>query len=362
VKSKDLRQQQDRLRVFQIAFSRRGKPDAATSQRLGKEAADRLPSGDNALDRQLATIAIFFEEPTAPARVLKAMKFAQPGPAVVADPEVLARHPGYAKAAAAAMAVTPSSTRIGLAVYLCRATVGWTPELRKEFFGFLDGLSQAEGGHSLKGFVRNIRKESLAAAPVAERAVLEEIAPATARKAAAPIPTAEGPGRLWTHAEALKVWEDAKAKKSLDFANGQKMFAAALCSQCHRLGDNGGAQGPDLSGLGARSAPSDVLMSIVQPSAIVSDQYSNSVIGRIDGGKTIGRILNEEGDKLQLAVNPFDFSVQLAVNRSDILSIDRDATSPMPVGLLNSLNAQEVADLLAYLVSGANAKDAMFAK
>ena len=59
---------------------------------------------------------------------------------------------------------------------------------------------------------------------------------------------------------------------------------------------------------------------------------------------------------------PFDFSVQLAVNRSDILSIDRDATSPMPVGLLNSLNAQEVADLLAYLVSGANAKDPMFAK
>jgi putative heme-binding domain-containing protein len=260
------------------------------------------------------------------------------------------------------MAVTPSSTRIGLAVYLCRATVGWTPELRKEFFGFLDVLSQAEGGHSLKGFVRNIRKESLAAAPEAERAALEEIAPATARKAAAPIPTAEGPGRLWTHAEALKVWEEAKAKKSFDFANGQKMFAAALCSQCHRLGDNGGAQGPDLSGLGARTAPSDVLTSIILPSAIVSDQYSNSVIGRVDGGKTIGRILNEEGDKLQLAVNPFDFSVQLAVNRSDILSIDRDATSPMPVGLLNSLNAQEVADLLAYLVSGANAKDPMFAK
>ena len=260
------------------------------------------------------------------------------------------------------MAVTPSSTRIGLAIYLCRATAGWTPELRKEFFGFLDGLSQAEGGHSLKGFVRNIRKESLAAAPEAERAALEEIAPATARKPAAPIPAAEGPGRLWTHAEALKAWDDAKTKKSFDFENGQKMFAAALCSQCHRLGDNGGAQGPDLSGLGARTAPADVLMSIIQPSAVLSDQYANSVIGRVDGGKTIGRILNEEGDKLQLAFNPFDPADQLSLNRSDILSIDRSAESPMPVGLLNSLNAQEVADLLAYLVSGANAKDAMFAK
>ena len=330
--------------------------------RLGKESAGRIPSGDNALDRLLAQLALYLGEPSAPGRVLQAMKIAQPSPAVVADPEILARHPGYAKAAASAMAVPPASTRIGLAVYLCRATVGWTPELRKEFFGYLDVLAQAEGGNSLKGFVRNIRKEALAAAPEAERPELEQIAPVAARKPAAPIPAAAGPGRLWTHAEALKAWEEAKAKKTFDFANGQKMFAAALCSQCHRMGNDGGAQGPDLSGLGARTAPADVLMSIVQPSAVLSDQYANSVIGRVDGGKTIGRILNEEGDKLELSVNPFDPSVTISVNRSDILSIDRSPDSPMPVGLINSLNAQEVADLLAYLVSGANPKDALYAK
>jgi putative heme-binding domain-containing protein len=357
--SKDLRLRQDRLRVFHVAFSRHGKPDAATVARLGKESAGRIPSGDNALDRLLAQLAIYLGEPSAPARVLQAMKIAQPSPAVVADPEILARHPGYARAAAAAMAVTPASTRIGLAVYLSRATVGWTPELRKQFFGFLDELALAQGGNSLKGFVRNIRKETLASMPEAERAGFEPIAPAVK---VVPLPTAEGPGRLWTHAEALKAWEDAKAKKSFDFANGQKMFAAALCTQCHRMGNDGGAQGPDLSGLGARSAPADVLMSIVQPSAVLSDQYANSVIGRVDGGKTIGRILNEEGDKLQLSVNPFDPSVQISVNRSDILSIDRSPDSPMPVGLINSLNAQEVADLLAYLVSGANPKDSLYAK
>ena len=360
--SKDLRLRQDRLRVLHVAFARHGKPDAATVARLGKESAGRIPSGDNALDRLLAQLAIYLGEPSAPARVLQAMKIAQPAPAVVADPEILARHPGYAKAAANAMAVTPSSTRIGLAVYLSRAAVGWTPELRKQFFGYLDVLAQAEGGNSLKGFVRNIRKESLAAAPEAERPELELIAPVAARKPAAPIPAAAGPGRLWTHAEALKVWEDAKAKKTFDFANGQAMFAAALCSQCHRMGNDGGAQGPDLSGLGARTAPADVLMSIVQPNAVLSDQYANSVIGRVDGGKTIGRILNEEGDKLELSVNPFDPAVTISVNRSDILSIDRSPDSPMPVGLINSLNAQEVADLLAYLVSGANPKDSLYNK
>jgi putative heme-binding domain-containing protein len=358
-KSKDVRVQQDRQRVFQVAFSRHGRPDDATASRLGKEAAGRLPSGDNAHDRQLAQLAIFLGEPSAPARVLHTMKVAQPGPAVVADPEILARHPGYGKAAAAAMAVTPSSTRIGLAVYLCRATVGWTPELRKQFFGFLDELSLAEGGNSLKGFVRNIRKEAVAAVPAAERAAFEASAPVVKP---APIPTAQGPGRLWTHAEALKAWENAKAQGTLDFANGQKMFAAALCSQCHRMGGAGGAQGPDLSGLGARTSAADVLTSIIQPSAVVSDQYANSVIGRVDGGKTIGRILNEEGDKLVLAASAFDPSLQETINRSDVLSIDRSDVSPMPMGLLSPLNAQEVADLMAYLLSGGNAKDKVYSK
>ena len=361
-KAKDLRLQQDRLRVLQVAFSRHGQPDAATAVKLGKEFASRLPSGDNSLDRQLALVSIFLGEPTAPARVLYAMKIAQAGPAVIADPEIIARSPGYSTAVRASMAVTPASTRIGLAVYLARATHGWTPELRKQFFGYLDELGQAEGGHSLKGFVRNIRKEALAEAPEAERAELEKIAPTTARKPAAPIPTAAGPGRLWTHAEALKAWDGAKASKSLDFENGQKMFSAGLCSQCHRVGANGGAQGPDLSGVGSRMAPADILTSIIDPSVVVSDQYSNSVITRVDGGKIIGRILNEEGDKLQLAVNPFDPSVQISINRSDIQAIDRSNVSPMPVGLINSLNAAEVADLMAYLISGANPKDKMYAK
>ena len=228
--NKTLRLQQDRLRVFQVAFSRHGQPDVATATRLGKEFASRLPSGDNGLDRQLALVSIFLGEPTAPARILNVMKIATNGPSLAADPEIIARNPGYAGAVRASMAVTPASTRIGLAIYLARAEHGWTPELRKQFFGFLDILGQAEGGHSLKGFVRNIRKEALAAAPASERAALEEIAPATSRKPAAPLPVADGPGRLWTHADAMKAWEKAQAEF---YGDRQVMASAAGCGSCN---------------------------------------------------------------------------------------------------------------------------------
>ncbi|MEI7929521.1 MAG: hypothetical protein WCH40_13305, partial [Verrucomicrobiales bacterium] len=131
--------------------------------------------------------AVAFDISAACSGFLYAMKIAQAGPAVIADPEIIARSPGYSTAVRASMAVTPASTRIGLAVYLARATHGWTPDHRKQFFGYLDELGQAEGGHSLKSFVRNIRKEALAEAPEAERAELEKIAPTTARKPTAPI-------------------------------------------------------------------------------------------------------------------------------------------------------------------------------
>ena len=311
------------------------------------------------LDRQLALIAIFLQEPTAPAQVLKAMKLATHGAALEADPEVLARNGGYARGVQNAMAVTPASTRIGLAVYLVRATAGWTPETRKEFFRFLDELGAADGGHSLKGFVKNIRKDAVAAAPASERAAFEASAPVAK---VAPLPAAAGPGRLWTQADATKAWQNAAAQKSFDFENGKKMFAAALCSQCHRVGDLGGAQAPDLTGVGSRMTPGDLVMNIILPSAVVSDQYANSEISRVDGGKVIGRILNEEGDKLQVAVNAFDPSLQVTISRSDIIAIDRSAVSPMPVGLVNSLNEQELADLVAFLIAGGNAKDKVYAK
>ena len=58
--------------------------------------------------------------------------------------------------------------------------------------------------------------------------------------------------------------------------------------------------------------------------------------------------------------NPFMPDEKVRVKATDITARRPDATSLMPAGLINSLNPEEIQDLLAYLLSGGNPQDPMF--
>jgi len=64
---------------------------------------------------------------------------------------------------------------------------------------------------------------------------------------------------------------------------GKQMFATARCVVCHRLGEEGGVSGPDLTGVGRRFAGRDLLASILDPSAVVAEKYSNTLFELSDG-------------------------------------------------------------------------------
>ena len=50
----------------------------------------------------------------------------------------------------------------------------------------------------------------------------------------------------------------------------------------------------------------------------------------------------------------------ITVKRSEIASITQSPVSPMPPGLINSLNGEELRDLLAYLMSGGDKNDKIY--
>jgi putative heme-binding domain-containing protein len=145
-----------------------------------------------------------------------------------------------------------------------------------------------------------------------------------------------------------------------NFENGRNLFGAATCFACHRFDQEGGALGPDLTSVSGKFSPRDLLESIIEPSKEISDQYNSVVVTQEDGTMTIGRVVNLNGDTLNLQENMLDPNALTNIDARKVKSIEPSTISMMPPGLLNTLTKDDVLDLMAYLLSAGKASDPMF--
>lgn len=148
--------------------------------------------------------------------------------------------------------------------------------------------------------------------------------------------------------------------KDRDFEIGRQLFGAVACSSCHRFAGEGGAVGPDLTGVSGRFSARDLLESIIEPNKEISDQYGAVVIELKNGDWVTGRVANMNGDTLNVAENMLAPGSFTNVKRNDVAQISASSTSPMPEGLLDSLSEEEVLDLVAYLMSRGDRADRIF--
>ena len=71
--------------------------------------------------------------------------------------------------------------------------------------------------------------------------------------------------------------------------------------------------------------------------------------------------MRDEDGKLYVRTNPFSFELT-EIAKEDIESTEVSRVSPMPSGLLDSLEKDEILDLIAYIESGADLKQRPFTK
>jgi hypothetical protein len=71
--------------------------------------------------------------------------------------------------------------------------------------------------------------------------------------------------------------------------------------------------------------------------------------------------MSQEGDKYSIAQNPFAMQTLRDIPKKDVDHTRKSESSVMLSGLINRLNEEELKDLLAYLKSGGNPKDSVFA-
>lgn len=321
-------QRLDLLRAYALVFLRLGTPEAAQAESILTQLNARFPSGDAVVDRELAQVLIFLEAPDV-------------GRGTIVERVVRL------------MTTAPSQEdQIHYAMTLREATSGWTEEARLAYFGWFLAMSEARGGMSFGGFVQNIRSVAIQSLPE-DPELLERLASVLEPPPADPADTAR-PARPVVQAWTVDDLADAASSDdhAYDFEEGKRVFAEAQCYKCHRMGLQGGILGPDLTAAGRRFSPRDLLVSTIEPSKEISDQYGATQFLTEAGQVVVGRVINMNANNLMVLTNMLDPSSLTTLDRDSIEEARPATTSMMPAGLLDTFTREEIVQLMGYLRAG----------
>lgn len=344
-------QKLEKLRVMGLSFIRQGRPSVAAAKKILAEIDGQFPGKDTILNRELAQVLIYLNAPGIVERCLKQMETA-----------------------------TSQEEQMHYLFHVRTVPIGfWTTEQRKAYLTnftkerkklpapdstvkwFTDVSRGYSDGASYNNFLRNFLREAVASMSAAEQKELAEMIDKIDKSA---VPTYDIKPRTkvvqkWTVADLEPRL--AEVNKGRNFDKGREAYLAGQCIKCHRMGNEGGAVGPDLSALASRFSRRDMLESVVDPSKVISDQYQNERVVTNKGVTHVGRIVDETADKIVIQPDPLS-PARIEVKKSAIETREPSKVSPMPANLADVLTAEEVLDLIAYLESGGNRGYSAFQK
>lgn len=335
------------LRAAGLVFIRSGEPTEAEKSKMLAKIDTSYPSTERFLNYELARMLCYLQAPGVVGRTLDVMD-KEPAPEPEPWAELISRNGQYGGDISRMMADHPPTAQIHY-LYCLRVVKGpWKDGERQRVFAWFREVEGSKGGNSFGKFMIKIREQVYENGTPEEKRIFAADAKAPAGKLMADLPKIAGPGKAWTVDEVVKLAESGLEGR--DKKKGEDMYRASLCAACHRFGSLGGAQGPDLSNLAGRFTVRDIAEAIIEPSKVISDQYGFHAITTNDGKMIVGKILEEKDEILILANNPFDYAQKVEVKRSDIKENKLSDVSPMPAGMINRLNPEELKDLLAYLL------------
>lgn len=159
-------------------------------------------------------------------------------------------------------------------------------------------------------------------------------------------------GKVNDSSEAAKA-SIAKLKKAYQSAPlwafngkaGEETFKQ-VCAVCHAMGGVGGKLGPDLAG-SWRNGLDYFLENIIDPNAVVGDNFQLHVLTKKDGSVTSG-VIEQETDT---AITARTVTESVIISKADLKSRQKMPVSLMPPGLLESMPERKALELLKYLLS-----------
>ncbi len=348
------------LRTYSVIMSRGGKPGTQTAKAIGEQLDPFFPSEDDNLNEELCRVLCFLEHPSVVRKTIALMKTTQ-AKIPDFDAEVMKRHKGYGGRILSTMEADAAPNVLNIHLLFCLKDVqsGWSMDDRKAYLEELQKLASKKGGNMFSGYIQKIRESAIASVPERERVSLQYLMGEVKSVDLAKLPRAEGPGIAWTVESALKEL-NKEPLAGRNYGNGKKMFSAGLCVACHRFGDEGGGVGPDLTNLAKRSDYKSILESTIHPNMVVSEQFEQHELTMKDGSIVMGQVVAEENGEYALVQSGLDPLNLKKVKVADVKAKKGSKISMMPGGLINSMNAEELKDLIAYFISAGDKKHKIF--
>ena len=171
-----------------------------------------------------------------------------------------------------------------------------------------------------------------------------------------------------TPATKLTEWKLADLTEDLkrvdqhrNFARGKELFTKMSCAQCHQLGKEGAVFGPNLSDVVKKYKGDSKLMlqEILDPSRLVEDKYRNFSFELTEENPVSGIIVAEDQASVTIQSGPTAAQIR-KLDKKSIDSRHPSSLSVMPAGLLNTLDKEQILDLLAYLLADGKSDHAAF--
>jgi len=340
------------IRAYQLAFTRMGKPSSADAQAVIAKLNPLFPSKDNSINRELCQVLLYLNAPNAVSKTVREMLSATEQQVKLLSDEILNRNDRYKAATKKMEQFRPNIQQFSLAFSLRSIKDGWTEADRASYFSWFPRAQTWQGGNSFSIFIKNTLKEALANVKDGTlKAKYTEISSKSLKKSRAVI-APKGPGQLWTVSSATKAVKNNLTRRN--FKSGENLYHAAACATCHRFAGQGSGIGPDLTGSANRYSLKDMMENIIEPSKVISDQYGSTLFTMKDGSQIIGRMGTEENGIMHVMTNPFSPESNVDIKLADVKEKKEWHISPMPPALVNSLNADELSDLIAYIFSAGN--------
>jgi putative membrane-bound dehydrogenase-like protein len=132
-----------------------------------------------------------------------------------------------------------------------------------------------------------------------------------------------------------------------DVAKGKTVFTTT-CSLCHQVNNEGNDFGPKLTEIGSKYPKEGLLNAIIKPSDGISFGFEGWVFNMKDKSVLNGIIASKTETDIDLKLPGGN---KQHIKTSDVTSMKEMKLSMMPEGLYQTLNTQDMANLLAYLES-----------